>query len=78
MHIFADQISKVTLSNGNLRIQLTQRGADDETVDAGKLIIPATQAANIVNGLANSLKQLEEQLKSQAQEGEGGDGGDGN
>jgi hypothetical protein len=24
MHIFADQISKVTLSNGNLRIQLTQ------------------------------------------------------
>ena len=78
MHIFADQISKVTLSNGNLRIQLTQRGADDETVDAGKLIIPATQAANIVNGLANSLKQLEEQLKSQAQESEGGDGGDGN
>jgi hypothetical protein len=27
MHIFADQLSKITLSNGNLRIQLTQRGA---------------------------------------------------
>ena len=72
MHVFADQISKVTLSNGNLRIQLTQRGANDETVDAGTLIIPASQAANVVNGLANSLKQLDERLKSQAQESEGG------
>ena len=72
MHIFADQLSKVTLSNGNLRIQLTQRGADNEEVDAGTLIIPAAQAANVVNGLANSLKQLDERLKSQAQESEGG------
>ena len=70
MYIFADQISKVTLSKGNLRIQLTQRGANDETVDAGTLIIPASQAANVVNGLANSLKQLDERLKSQAQESE--------
>jgi hypothetical protein len=30
-------MNKVTLSSGNLRIQLTQRGADDETVDAGTL-----------------------------------------
>ena len=72
MHIFADQISKVTLSNGNLRIQLTQRGADDETVDAGTLIIPAAQAANIVNGLAGNLKNLDEKLKEARQENEGG------
>jgi len=71
MHIFADQISKVTLSNGNLRLQLTQRGADDETVDAGTLIIPASQANNFVNGLAGSLKNLDEKLKAQAQESEG-------
>lgn len=72
MHIFADQISKLTLSNGNLRIQLSQRGADDETMDAGTLIIPANQANNFVNGLANSLKQLDERLKAQAEESEGG------
>ena len=72
MHIFADQISQVTLSNGNLRIQLTQRGADDETVDAGTLIIPAAQAANIVNGLAGSLKNLDEKLKEARQQNEGG------
>jgi hypothetical protein len=72
MHIFTDQISKVTLSNGNLRIQLTQRGADDETVDAGTLIIPANQANNLVNRLAGSLKNLDEKLKEARQESEGG------
>ena len=68
MHIFADQIEKVTLSNGNLRIQLSQRGADNETVEAGTLIIPANQANNFVNGLANSLKGLEEKLKAAREE----------
>lgn len=68
MHVFADAISKITLSNGNLRIQLTQRGADESTVDAGTLIIPAAQAANIVNGLANSLNELGERLKEQQPE----------
>lgn len=72
MHVFADAISKVTLSNGNLRIQLTQRGADDETVDAGTLIIPANQANNFVNGLAGSLKKLDERVKGQGQGTEGG------
>ena len=38
MHIFADQISKVTLSNGNLRVQLTLRGSNNETIYAGTLI----------------------------------------
>jgi hypothetical protein len=72
MHIYADQIGKVTLSNGNLRIQLVQRGPDNETLEAGTLILPANQAANIVNGLANSLKNLDEKLKEARQESEGG------
>ena len=63
MHVYADGISKVTLSNGNLRIMLTQRGADDSTVEAGTLIVPASQASNFLNGLANSLKELDGKLK---------------
>ncbi len=63
MHVFADGISKVTLSNGNLRILLTQRGADESTVEAGTLIIPASQVSSIMNGLANSLRELDEKLK---------------
>jgi hypothetical protein len=70
--MFANQINKVTLSKGNPCIQLTQPGAGDETVDAGTLIIPANQVANVVNGLVNSLKQLNKGLKSQAQKSEGG------
>lgn len=68
MHVFADQISQVTLSNGNLRIELTQRGGENEQVDVGTLIIPAAQANNFVNGLANSLKELEEKLKAAREE----------
>ena len=65
MHVFADGISKVTLSNGNLRIMLTQRGAESENVEAGTMIIPASQASNFLNGLANSLKELESKRKEQ-------------
>ncbi len=71
MHVLADGISKVTLSNGNLRINLTQRGADNESVDAGTLIVPASQANNFLNGLAGSLKDLDEKLKAQRQEAQG-------
>ncbi|WP_291323572.1 hypothetical protein [Desulfonatronospira sp.] len=71
MHVFADGISKVTLSNGNLRINLTQRGADNENLEAGILIIPASQANNFMNGLAGSLKDLDEKLKAQRQATQG-------
>ncbi|MFO8032763.1 MAG: hypothetical protein R6U22_09490 [Desulfohalobiaceae bacterium] len=68
MHIYADQISKVALSNGNLRIQLTQRGPENETIEAGTLILPASQANNFVNSLAGSLKELGERIKAQQEE----------
>lgn len=73
MHVFADGISRVTLSSGNLRIQLFQRGAENENVEAGTLIIPASQANNFMNGLANSLKELDERVKEarEAQQAEG-------
>jgi hypothetical protein len=72
MHIYADQISRVSLSNFNLRIELTQKAAENATEVAGTLIIPVNQANNFVNGLASGLKQLEEQIKQQkaAQEGQ--------
>jgi DTW domain-containing protein YfiP len=69
MHIYADQISQVSLSNNNLRITLSQRGPDNSTVEVGTLIVPASQANNFVNGLAKSLKELDEKLKA-AKEGQ--------
>ena len=68
MHIFADQISRVSLSSGNLRITLVQRGPDNEQINVGTLIIPAAQAGNFVNALARSLKELDEKLKAAREE----------
>lgn len=68
MHIFADQISKMSLSNMNLRIELSQKAAENETVDVGTLIIPVSQANNFVNALSNGLKQMEEQIKAKTEQ----------
>lgn len=68
MHIFADQISRVSLAHNNLRIELNQRAANNETQEAGTLIIPASQANYFVNALVNSLKELEEKLKGHQEE----------
>ena len=68
MHIFADQISRVSLSNGNLRIVLNQIGPNNEPLEVGTLIIPAVQANNFVNGLAGLLKELDERMKARSQE----------
>jgi len=67
MHIFTDGLSKVTLSNLNLRVTLVQNGPDNKQVEAGTLIIPATMASTFVNSLANSLKKLDEQIKAQVE-----------
>ncbi len=68
MHIFADQISRISLSNLNLRIELSQRAAENETAEVGTLIIPVGQANNFVNALANGLKQMEEQIKTKTEQ----------
>jgi len=70
MHIFTDGLTKVSLSNNNLRITLVQNGPDNTRLDAGTLIIPANMAAGFVNQLANSLKQLDEQIKAQKEAAE--------
>ncbi len=68
MHIFADQISQITLSNNNIRVTLTQKGADDSLVEAGTLIIPVSQANNFVNRMANGLMQIDKQIKAGEEE----------
>ncbi|MBK5969052.1 MULTISPECIES: hypothetical protein [Thiorhodovibrio] len=65
MHIFADGFTQVSLSNNNLRITLVQSGANNTTQEVGTLILPANQAGAIVNGLNQTLKRLDEQIKAQ-------------
>lgn len=67
MHIYTDGIKSVSMSNNNLRIELVRNGPDKSQTDAGTLIVPINQAANFVNTLANSLKQIDEQVKARSQ-----------
>jgi len=67
MQIFVDNLSKVTMSNNNIRVELSQNGPDNTTVNVGTLILPANQASNFVNAMANSLKQLDEQMKAKSE-----------
>jgi len=63
MYIFTDGLTKVTLSNNNIRITLFQNGPDNQRVNAGTLIIPANMAAGFAKQLSNGLKQIDEQMK---------------
>ena len=67
MQIFADGFSKVTISNNNLRIELTQNGPDNTSVNVGTLVIPTNQAAGFVNAMGKSLKQIDEQIKAKSE-----------
>ncbi len=67
MQIFTEGIKNVSISNNNLRITLVQNGPDNTVVEVATLIVPANQGANFVNGLANSLKQIDEQMKARAE-----------
>jgi hypothetical protein len=68
MHLYADSINQITLSNNNLRLHLVQNGPDNTSVEVGTLILPITQVGAIANGLNKTLQQLDEQMKSQQAE----------
>lgn len=66
MHIFTDGIKSVGISNNNIRIVLNQNGPENTQNEVATLIVPANQAANLVNAMANGLKQIDEQMKARA------------
>lgn len=54
----------VVLQGQALKVKLAQNGPDNEPVEIATLIVPAASAPSFVNGLANALGQLEEQIKA--------------
>ena len=53
-----DGISDVTLANGVVRIQLNTVNPDGTDAKVGTIEIPAAIVADVVNGLANSVNEL--------------------
>ncbi|NBB83199.1 MAG: hypothetical protein GVY28_07305 [Alphaproteobacteria bacterium] len=63
-NIYADGIAAVQLTNGNLRIDLVHRGAEEgQAMPAGTLIIPAVRARTVLGALNQSLRRIEEQMR---------------
>ena len=84
-HIYADGISAVQLTNGNLRIHLVQQGSEEgQTVPAATLIVPAVRAQAILGALNKSVERIVDEVRkrrdARATEGdapaEGGEGED--
>lgn len=73
MNIFADGLTKVTLSNHNFRFTLVQNGPDNQQLETGTLIIPAATVAAFVNAMAKSLKHFDAQIKAQIETNQGAD-----
>lgn len=56
-------IDKVTFVNGLLRVSTTKIGASGQEESSGEILIPATHIELIVNGLANSVKELADKIQ---------------
>ena len=70
MHLLADDIRNVSLSNGLVRIECTTTGADGQTQVSGELVIPAGQYGTVVKALQNAGQQLQERVQSRESEQE--------
>ena len=69
--VFADGIRNISLTNGVVRIELVQTtGQGDGKEVTTQLLVPASQASNIANGLNRGLSELSERLKQQRNEAE--------
>lgn len=55
-------IDKVTFVNGILRISTTKIGGSGQEESSGEILIPASHIELIINGLANSVKELADKI----------------
>jgi hypothetical protein len=61
--MLVEGIDKVTFVNGLLRVSTTRIGASGQEESSGEIIIPASHIELIINGLANSVKDLADKIK---------------
>ena len=60
-------IDKVTFVNGLLRVSTTKIGASGQEESSGEFLIPASHIELIINGLANSVKELADKIKENSE-----------
>jgi hypothetical protein len=65
--LVVDGIHKVSLSNGLIRIQVVQAGADGQTHPVEELAIPASRFGQVLHALQNAGQDLQRQIEQQRQ-----------
>ncbi|MFP4146730.1 MAG: hypothetical protein ACLFSI_03345 [Halorhodospira sp.] len=60
-----DGINNATLSNGLVRLQVVQTGADGQQRAVEEIAIPAGQYGQVVQALTNVGQQLRQQIEQQ-------------
>ena len=60
---FADLISNVSHANGVFRITFAQQEADSTVQDAVRLLIPANQLQNVMQGIANAANEIRDKVQ---------------
>jgi hypothetical protein len=65
--ILIDGITNVTIAHGLVRVECVVAGPNKEQRPSGTLLIPAAQAAPVLNALVNAMKELQRKQQEQEQ-----------
>ena len=60
---FADLISNVSHANGVFRITFAQQEAENTVQDSVRLLIPAYQLQNVMQGVANAANEIRDKVQ---------------
>ena len=60
---FADLISNVSHANGVFRITFAQQEAENTVQDSVRLLIPANQLQNVMQGIANAANEIRDKVQ---------------
>ena len=60
---FADLISNVSHANGVFRITFAQQEAENSVDDTIRLLIPANQLQNVMQGIANAANEIRDKIQ---------------
>ena len=69
---FADLISNVSHANGVFRITFAEQEAENNVTDTVRILIPANQLQNVMQGIANAANEIRDKMQ-QAQSAAGAD-----
>ena len=70
---FADLISNVSHANGVFRITFAQQEAENSVNDTIRLLIPANQLQNVMQGIANAANEIRDKIQQAGETTGGGD-----